>query len=61
MDAVTVNAVVLFGASGDLCYRKIYPALYQLGPPRPAERAGDRRSRARAGKPRSSRRACARA
>jgi glucose-6-phosphate 1-dehydrogenase len=24
------DAVVLFGATGDLCYRKIYPALYQL-------------------------------
>jgi glucose-6-phosphate 1-dehydrogenase len=24
------DALVLFGASGDLCYRKIYPALYQL-------------------------------
>jgi glucose-6-phosphate 1-dehydrogenase len=26
----TSDAVVLFGASGDLCYRKIYPALYHL-------------------------------
>jgi glucose-6-phosphate 1-dehydrogenase len=24
------DALVLFGATGDLCYRKIYPALYQL-------------------------------
>jgi glucose-6-phosphate 1-dehydrogenase len=24
------DAVVIFGASGDLCYRKIYPALYHL-------------------------------
>jgi glucose-6-phosphate 1-dehydrogenase len=24
------DALVLFGASGDLCYRKIFPALYQL-------------------------------
>ncbi|MDB6091420.1 MAG: zwf [Gammaproteobacteria bacterium] len=24
------DAIVLFGATGDLCYRKIYPALYQL-------------------------------
>src|SRR3989454_11389021 len=24
------DAVVLFGATGDLCYRKIYPALYHL-------------------------------
>ena len=24
------DALVLFGASGDLCYRKIYPALYHL-------------------------------
>ena len=24
------DAMVLFGATGDLCYRKIYPALYQL-------------------------------
>src|SRR5688572_7074629 len=24
------DALVLFGATGDLCYRKIYPALYHL-------------------------------
>ena len=24
------DAIVLFGASGDLCYRKIYPSLYDL-------------------------------
>jgi len=24
------DAIVLFGATGDLCYRKIYPALYHL-------------------------------
>ena len=24
------DALVLFGATGDLCYRKIFPALYQL-------------------------------
>jgi glucose-6-phosphate 1-dehydrogenase len=24
------DAIVLFGATGDLCYKKIYPALYQL-------------------------------
>ena len=26
----SADALVLFGATGDLCYRKIYPALYQL-------------------------------
>src|ERR1700674_1142767 len=30
MERRDCDAVVLFGASGDLCYRKIYPALYQL-------------------------------
>jgi glucose-6-phosphate 1-dehydrogenase len=24
------DAIVLFGATGDLCYRKIYPSLYDL-------------------------------
>src|ERR1700758_2183025 len=24
------DALVLFGATGDLCYRKLYPALYHL-------------------------------
>jgi glucose-6-phosphate 1-dehydrogenase len=24
------DTVVLFGATGDLCYKKIYPALYHL-------------------------------
>ena len=28
--AVTADAIVLFGATGDLCYRKIFPALYHL-------------------------------
>jgi glucose-6-phosphate 1-dehydrogenase len=28
--AQSADALVLFGATGDLCYRKIYPALYQL-------------------------------
>ncbi len=30
MERRDCDAIVLFGASGDLCYRKIYPALYQL-------------------------------
>ena len=30
MERRDCDALVLFGASGDLCYRKIYPALYQL-------------------------------
>ena len=30
MERRDCDAVVLFGASGDLCHRKIYPALYQL-------------------------------
>jgi glucose-6-phosphate 1-dehydrogenase len=30
MDRRDSDALVLFGASGDLCYRKIYPALYHL-------------------------------
>ena len=30
MERRDCDAVVLFGASGDLCYRKIYPALYHL-------------------------------
>jgi len=30
MDRRDCDAVVLFGATGDLCYKKIYPALYQL-------------------------------
>jgi glucose-6-phosphate 1-dehydrogenase len=30
MERRDCDAVVLFGATGDLCYRKIHPALYQL-------------------------------
>jgi glucose-6-phosphate 1-dehydrogenase len=30
MERRDCDAVVLFGATGDLCYRKIYPALYHL-------------------------------
>ena len=30
MERRDCDAVVLFGATGDLCYRKIFPALYQL-------------------------------
>jgi len=30
VDRRDCDAIVLFGASGDLCYRKIHPALYQL-------------------------------
>jgi glucose-6-phosphate 1-dehydrogenase len=30
MERSDCDAVVLFGATGDLCYRKIYPALYHL-------------------------------
>ena len=42
------DALVLFGATGDLCYRKIYPALYQLvrrgHPQRPGHRGCPRRA-----------------
>ena len=30
MERRDCDAIVLFGATGDLCYRKIYPALYNL-------------------------------
>jgi glucose-6-phosphate 1-dehydrogenase len=30
MERSDCDAVILFGATGDLCYRKIYPALYHL-------------------------------
>ena len=30
MEPLASDALVLFGATGDLCYRKIYPALYHL-------------------------------
>jgi glucose-6-phosphate 1-dehydrogenase len=30
MERRDCDAVVLFGATGDLCYRKIFPALYNL-------------------------------
>src|SRR5215469_14506815 len=30
MDRRDCDAIVLFGATGDLCYKKIYPALYHL-------------------------------
>jgi glucose-6-phosphate 1-dehydrogenase len=30
MQRYDCDAIVLFGATGDLCYKKIYPALYQL-------------------------------
>ena len=30
MERRDCDAMVLFGATGDLCYRKIFPALYQL-------------------------------
>jgi glucose-6-phosphate 1-dehydrogenase len=30
MDRRDCDAIVLFGATGDLCYKKIYPALYRL-------------------------------
>ena len=30
MERRDCDALVLFGATGDLCYRKIYPSLYQL-------------------------------
>ena len=30
MERRDCDAVVLFGATGDLCYRKIFPALYHL-------------------------------
>src|SRR5215472_15325358 len=30
MDRRDSDALVLFGATGDLCYRKIYPSLYDL-------------------------------
>ena len=37
------DALVFFGATGDLVYKKIFPALLDDGPPRPARRAGHRR------------------
>src|SRR5215470_11300599 len=30
MERRDCDAIVLFGATGDLCYKKIYPALYHL-------------------------------
>jgi len=30
MERRDCDAIVLFGATGDLCYKKIFPALYQL-------------------------------
>ena len=30
MERRDCDALVLFGATGDLCHRKIFPALYQL-------------------------------
>jgi glucose-6-phosphate 1-dehydrogenase len=30
MERRDCDAIVLFGATGDLCYRKIFPALYYL-------------------------------
>src|SRR5262249_60282585 len=30
MERRDCDAIVLFGATGDLCYRKIFPALYHL-------------------------------
>src|SRR5246127_684012 len=30
MERRDCDAIVLFGATGDLCYRKIFPALYRL-------------------------------
>ncbi len=43
MERRDCDALVLFGATGDLCYRKIFPALYHLVRACAAERAGDRR------------------
>ena len=37
------DALVFFGATGDLAYKKIFPALQALAAPRPARLAGDRR------------------
>ena len=43
MERRDCDALVLFGATGDLCYRKIFPALYHLVRRNLLTRAGDRR------------------
>ena len=37
------DALVLFGATGDLAHKKIFPALYAMVAQGHADRAGDRR------------------
>ena len=41
------DALVFFGATGDLAYKKIFPSLQAMVQPRPPERAGDRRGQGR--------------
>ena len=43
MSEVHCDAAVFFGATGDLAYKKIFPAAPGHGPPRPSECASDRR------------------
>ena len=43
MPAATADALVLFGATGDLAKKKLFPALYHDGEARRAQGAGDRR------------------
>ena len=47
MSELHSDALVFFGATGDLAYKKIFPALQAHGPPRPPERAGHRRGQGR--------------
>ena len=37
------DALVFFGATGDLAYKKIFPALQAMAAPRSPEGAGNRR------------------
>ena len=46
MERRDCDALVLFGATGDLCYRKIYPVAVSARAPQLPEGAGDRRGRA---------------
>ena len=43
MSELHCDALVFFGATGDLAYKKIFPAAPGHGPPRPSECASDRR------------------
>ena len=44
------DTLVLFGATGDLAHKKIFPALYAMVAKRHADRAGDRRRAGRLGR-----------